>query len=291
MSQVWQHSKAKEGALLVLLAIADFADDEGTAFPYVQQLARKARLSVRMTQYAIDSLIKAGELHVERTRGRGRRNAYKVQLLHLSESKGAIAAPIRARKGAMEGGLKGAIGEFTITSPGTVTKPGGGVVDSNGRCAGDRLPPPPPKKLVPDPDPPTEQEADWLGTLQAVPDYPFEPAVDLDFVQELAKHHPPDVVSRGLTDFKRAMPEKARGHPRVQAGNYVLAAARMAAEDAARVVAVGRSPPHRNGKHPAPAPNIPDVETLFAMYDAGATHAQAYEGDEYPTRPGPPAPR
>lgn len=66
MSLVWEHSEQKEGALLVLLALADFAHDDGTmAFPSIKTLAKKARLSDRSVQYALRKLEEDGE--IERT--------------------------------------------------------------------------------------------------------------------------------------------------------------------------------------------------------------------------------
>lgn len=57
MTWVFQHSEATQGARLVLLALADFAHDDGTkAFPSVQTLATKARLSPRAVQYALRKL-------------------------------------------------------------------------------------------------------------------------------------------------------------------------------------------------------------------------------------------
>jgi hypothetical protein len=44
LSRVWKHSKARFGDRLVLLAIADFANDAGEAWPSVETLAKKSRL-------------------------------------------------------------------------------------------------------------------------------------------------------------------------------------------------------------------------------------------------------
>lgn len=82
MSSVWEHSSAREGALLVMLAIADFADDLGNAYPSVETIANKARLSVRMTQYALKSLVESGELAIKRNAGPRGCHIYRVQILH-----------------------------------------------------------------------------------------------------------------------------------------------------------------------------------------------------------------
>ena len=64
MSRAWRLSRAKGGELLVLLAIGDFADDNGTAYPSIATLAKKARLSERQTQRAVHHLVDLGELEI-----------------------------------------------------------------------------------------------------------------------------------------------------------------------------------------------------------------------------------
>jgi hypothetical protein len=78
MSRVWQRSRQAGGALLVLLAIADFADDRGVAYPSVPTLARKARLSERQVQRVISELVDAEELAVEPGQGRHGSHLYSV---------------------------------------------------------------------------------------------------------------------------------------------------------------------------------------------------------------------
>ena len=43
MAAVWERSKHQGGALLVLLGIADHANDQGVAYPSIERLARKIR--------------------------------------------------------------------------------------------------------------------------------------------------------------------------------------------------------------------------------------------------------
>jgi len=89
MNWVWEHSSHKEGSLLVLLAIADIADDEGKAWPSIARIAAKARLSERQTQYVIRKLQRSGELTVEPGGGRHHTNVFWVTL-----GKGAETAPL-----------------------------------------------------------------------------------------------------------------------------------------------------------------------------------------------------
>jgi hypothetical protein len=80
MSGVWERSQHKSGALLVLLAIADFADDNGTAFPAVETLAEKARMTARNVQFVLRVLEKSGELVIERGGGRNGANRYRIRI-------------------------------------------------------------------------------------------------------------------------------------------------------------------------------------------------------------------
>lgn len=78
MSLVWEHSKQQGSALLVLLAIADFADDDGWAYPSIERLARKARMSTRNVRYVLRDLEASGELMIVAGGGRHQTNRYRV---------------------------------------------------------------------------------------------------------------------------------------------------------------------------------------------------------------------
>lgn len=62
MTNVWEHSAMKGSALLLLLAIADHADDDGLAFPGTEKLAKKIRMSERQVKRLRQILYKSGEL-------------------------------------------------------------------------------------------------------------------------------------------------------------------------------------------------------------------------------------
>ena len=78
MTAVWQHSTARSGDLLVALAIADFSNDEGIAFPAIPTLAKKARLSPRQVKRALKELQRLGELAILKNRGPHGVNRYKL---------------------------------------------------------------------------------------------------------------------------------------------------------------------------------------------------------------------
>jgi Helix-turn-helix domain len=76
---VWDHSKSRHGARLVLLAIADCAKaDGGSAWPSVKELGRKTQLKERAVRAAITELAALGELDVEFNTGPGGCNRYRV---------------------------------------------------------------------------------------------------------------------------------------------------------------------------------------------------------------------
>jgi hypothetical protein len=80
-SAVWKHSRQKKsGGLLVLLAIADYANERGIAWPAVSTLARKARMSPRNVQRWLRCLERDGELKVLRNQGKCGANIYQIYL-------------------------------------------------------------------------------------------------------------------------------------------------------------------------------------------------------------------
>lgn len=79
MEWVWNHSSARDGQLLVLLAIADNANHEGdNAFPSIAELSRKSRLSERGVRYALRGLEEAGCVVTSPQAGPGGCNRYRV---------------------------------------------------------------------------------------------------------------------------------------------------------------------------------------------------------------------
>lgn len=76
---VWKHSRHKDGALLVLLALADFADDQGRAYPSIPTLAQRARLTDRHVSRIVSTLVTSGEVVAEnRIGGRNLSTRYRV---------------------------------------------------------------------------------------------------------------------------------------------------------------------------------------------------------------------
>lgn len=63
-NRIWETSKMKGGPLVLLLAIADNADDEGFAWPGIAYLAAKCRMTERQVYNNISTCIQANELRV-----------------------------------------------------------------------------------------------------------------------------------------------------------------------------------------------------------------------------------
>ena len=82
MTQVWDGGCYSGSTLLVLLAIADFASNDGRRiFPHVETLAEKARISTRAVQLALNVLIEDGVLSTDdRAGGRGKRVEYRMDV-------------------------------------------------------------------------------------------------------------------------------------------------------------------------------------------------------------------
>lgn len=74
----WSRSESRNGARLVMLALADRADDDGFAWPSIEDLCERTKLSPRAVQKAITNLVELGELKVESGGGRRVRNRYTI---------------------------------------------------------------------------------------------------------------------------------------------------------------------------------------------------------------------
>jgi hypothetical protein len=78
MSTVWRQSKQKGSALLLLLSLADYADEKGVAFPSVDTLAGKVRMTPRNVQLLLRKLEADGEIVIKANAGPGGANRYRL---------------------------------------------------------------------------------------------------------------------------------------------------------------------------------------------------------------------
>lgn len=116
MSKVWELSELSGGDLLVLLAIADFANDKGIAWPSVETLSKKARLSERQTQYVVQRLEKLKFLEIGDNEGPKGVNTYRVMPEGANSSPGGVQL-------LHPGGAAHCTGGVQPTAPRTVIEP------------------------------------------------------------------------------------------------------------------------------------------------------------------------
>ncbi|MDF1853483.1 MAG: helix-turn-helix domain-containing protein [Verrucomicrobiales bacterium] len=78
MSQVWETGPSKQSHLLVMLALADYANDEGTCWPSMASIAHKARITERGARKIVRELEALGWLYIDTGGGRHGCNRYTV---------------------------------------------------------------------------------------------------------------------------------------------------------------------------------------------------------------------
>ena len=69
LNYVFEHSPTRGGARLVLLTLADRADDQGVCWPSVADIAKRAGISERHVRRIIAGLVRAGELAIVKRGG------------------------------------------------------------------------------------------------------------------------------------------------------------------------------------------------------------------------------
>jgi hypothetical protein len=79
MEWVWNNSPSRSGRLLVMLALADWADEEGNSWPRVGTLAARARLSPRRVEQVLHELAADGEIELPEGRPGNRERPYRLR--------------------------------------------------------------------------------------------------------------------------------------------------------------------------------------------------------------------
>lgn len=118
MTSVWAYADCKGSELLILLALADFCDDNGeNVYPSMQTLAKKARLSEPQARRVVQNLVKLDLIEIVEKggwdRGRNRSNSYRIKLETLYAGGGIklIPPPSRPRD------HSGRADDTTVVSP------------------------------------------------------------------------------------------------------------------------------------------------------------------------------
>ena len=81
MDAVWRFAPADGSDLLLLLALADFCDDEGRCYPAVVTLAHKTRRTRRAVQYTLRRLEAARLVERDPKLGPHGVTAYRITLV------------------------------------------------------------------------------------------------------------------------------------------------------------------------------------------------------------------
>jgi hypothetical protein len=86
LTAVFDHSKTRHAARLLMLALADRADEHGIAWPSIADIMRRTRLSRGAVHGAMCDAGELGELSVERFAGPRLCNRYQIHLATRSDS-------------------------------------------------------------------------------------------------------------------------------------------------------------------------------------------------------------
>lgn len=89
MTQVWATDLPNAGNKIVLLALADNANDEGTCYPSLSTLARKCSMTARSVRRNLRDLEAAGLVRSEDRDGRS--TVYTLDLARAASNDGACA--------------------------------------------------------------------------------------------------------------------------------------------------------------------------------------------------------
>ncbi len=117
-SRVWKQAKQNGAKLLLLLAIADFANANGVAFPSVSTLAKMTRTDERHIRRRLNELTSSGDLAIYRRR---RRTSFYIVRVGQSEEEFSEAiAAIASATGAAEKEIRIALDNAKKASGGQI---------------------------------------------------------------------------------------------------------------------------------------------------------------------------
>lgn len=92
MGQVWKHSPYEGARLLLHLAMADHANDEGWFYAGQNSLARKARCSVEYVRQSVLQMVEDGLLLIEK-KGSSKGRATEYRLLPVAQQQNTTPEP------------------------------------------------------------------------------------------------------------------------------------------------------------------------------------------------------
>lgn len=98
MNAVWAYADCSGSELLILLALADFSDDNGeNIYPSMQTLAQKSRMSDKQARRVVQNLVKLELIEIVEQggwqRGRNRSNSYRIRLENIIRGTDNLGVP------------------------------------------------------------------------------------------------------------------------------------------------------------------------------------------------------
>ena len=96
MAAVWEREDISATEALILLALADHANDEGNCYPSVGRLAKRCKMSDRGVQKIVQRLVERGLLEVDQQAGKRGANVFQ---LHLTPEPGSPPNEVHPRTG------------------------------------------------------------------------------------------------------------------------------------------------------------------------------------------------
>lgn len=102
MQHVWENGPDDKAELVVLLALADFANDDGECWPAMDTIGQKARMSERNARRVLRKLEADGYVETVEGRGRNRGNKYVIKSDKMSADKPDNMSDIDAKTGQNE---------------------------------------------------------------------------------------------------------------------------------------------------------------------------------------------
>jgi len=198
MSRVWSESNQRGGTLIVLLAIADFANDEGMAFPSIPTLATKSRLSESQVHRTLRKLRDQHELTIQYNAGPHETNVYWIQFPEgVAGAGGALCE-----------------GSTHATPRGFILAPGGSAHATRG-VAPMRPKPSREPSLEPSGEPSIDPAFDsGFEAMRTIPAYRPDPGRDGKLVRWLAERRiTEDVFLRSATALAANWPPRKSKNP------------------------------------------------------------------------------
>jgi len=142
MASIWENSKQRGTALLMLLAIADNANEYGEAWPSVDHLAEKCRMKRRNAQLLLKELEESGELLIARQEGantpHGKTNMFTVVTPGALSRHGVQSSTPHAKpytpgvQNPVARGAKSGMNGVQSSTPRTISEPSGTKNDDVG---------------------------------------------------------------------------------------------------------------------------------------------------------------